>query len=152
MDAAQRSFISSAYWTEGVGPAAAVASVSKMMRIDIPGHLAKIGRLMLEGWVALGRRHGLPVKAGGRPEMALLQFDHPDAASMTTFVTARMLPRGFLLGGGFNAMLTHEPWHVERCLEALDPVFTELKGAIDAGDLAGRIGGPIKHSHFARLT
>ncbi|TWT60766.1 3-aminobutyryl-CoA aminotransferase [Rubinisphaera italica] len=34
MSAAQKSFISSAYWTEGIGPAAAVAAVSKMKRLE----------------------------------------------------------------------------------------------------------------------
>ena len=57
MQAAQESFISSAYWTEGVGPAAAVAAVKKMMRIDVPAHLARIGHRVETGWIELGRRH-----------------------------------------------------------------------------------------------
>ncbi len=32
MEAAQKSFISSAYWTEGVGPAASVACIEKMKK------------------------------------------------------------------------------------------------------------------------
>jgi len=36
MQAAQESFISSTYWTEGVGPAAALATLRKMQRIDVP--------------------------------------------------------------------------------------------------------------------
>src|SRR5581483_11811396 len=43
MQAAQDSFISSTYWTEGIGPAAALAAVSKMKRIDVPAHLARLG-------------------------------------------------------------------------------------------------------------
>ena len=43
MQAAQSSFISSTFWTEGVGPAAAVACVRKMMKHDVPSHLKQIG-------------------------------------------------------------------------------------------------------------
>src|SRR5690606_26455486 len=30
MDAAQRTFVSSTYWTEGIGPAAAIATIKKL--------------------------------------------------------------------------------------------------------------------------
>lgn len=152
MEAAQRSFISSTFWTEGVGPAAALACVRKMRRIDVPAHLTRIGNLGRSGWQVLGEKHGLPVKVGGRPEMALLAFDHPEAAALLTMMTSRMLRRGFLAAGGFNPMLAHEEHHVAVYLAALDGVFGEMTEAIEAGDIAGRIGGPVKHTGFARLT
>jgi glutamate-1-semialdehyde 2,1-aminomutase len=152
MQAAQSSFISSTFWTEGVGPAAALACVRKMKEIDVPAHLREIGSLVVEGWRDLGRKHGLPVKFPGRPEAALLAFEHPESAALTTLMTAEMLKRGYLAGGGFNATLAHEPRHVEGYLAALDEVFAELRDAIDAGDIASRIGGPVKHTGFARLT
>ena len=152
MQAAQGSFISSTFWTEGVGPAAAVACVRKMMSTDVPAHLAKIGGLVTEGWRELGRKHQVPVLTPGRPELALLSFDHPEAAALSTLMTARMLKRGFLAAGGFNATLAHEPRHVTIYLDALDEVFAELAEAVQKGDIEQRIGGPVKHSHFARLT
>lgn len=152
MQGAQSSFISSTFWTEGVGPAAALACVRKMMRLDVPGHLAKIGALVIAGWQALGVKHGIPVKTPGRPELAILSFDHPEAAALTTLMTAKMLERGYLAAGGFNAMLAHEPRHVSGYLVALDEVFAELAEAIRDGDIVPRIGGPVKHTGFARLT
>lgn len=100
----------------------------------------------------LGGKHGLPVKVGGRPEMALLAFEHPESAALLTLMTARMLKRGFLAAGGFNSMLAHEEHHVALYLAALDEVFAELASAIAANDITGRIGGPVKHTGFARLT
>ncbi len=152
MQAAQSSFISSTFWTEGVGPAAAVACVRKMMQYDVPTHLRQIGTQVVEGWQALGRKHRLPVNTPGRPELALLTFDHPQAAALTTLMTARMLDRGYLAAAGFNATLAHEPRHVTAYLAALDEVFLDLRTAIDNDDIAARIGGPIKHAGFARLT
>ncbi|NLS90719.1 MAG: aminotransferase class III-fold pyridoxal phosphate-dependent enzyme [Planctomycetaceae bacterium] len=152
MQAAQRSFISSTFWTEGVGPAAALACVRKLMSRDAPGHIARIGTLVLEGWQELGRKHRLPVRTPSRPELALLQFDHPEAAALTTLMTVRMLERGFLAGGAFNATLAHEPRHVAAYLAALDEVLAELAEAICRNDIARRIGGPVKHAGFARLT
>ena len=152
MQAAQASFISSTFWTEGVGPAAAVACLRKLMQFDVPGHLHAIGAQVIEGWQALAGKHGLSIKTPGRPEMAVLAFDHVEAAALTTLMTVRMLERGFLAGGNFNAMFAHQDHHVAAYLQALDEVFAELSDAIDSADVADRIGGPVKHTGFARLT
>ncbi len=152
MQAAQNSFISSTFWTEGVGPAAALACVQKMQECNVPEHLRKIGSLVMNGWEELGRKHRLPVKPAGRPEGALLTFTHPQAAAITTLMTAEMLKKGFLAGGAFNAMLAHETRHVESYLDALDEVFATLAEAISTNTIEKRIGGPIKHTGFSRLT
>ncbi len=152
MQAAQSSFISSTFWTEGVGPAAAVACVNKMMSNDVAGHLTTIGNLVVNGWHDLGRKHSLPVKTPGRPENALLAFDHPEAAAITTLMTAEMLKRGYLAGGNFNATFAHQSHHVSAYLVALDEVFAKLAAAISDGKIEQRIGGPVKHTGFARLT
>jgi glutamate-1-semialdehyde 2,1-aminomutase len=152
MQAAQWSFISSTFWTEGVGPAAAVACVRKMMTHNVPGHLRHIGQLVVEGWQELGRKHNLAVRTPGRPELALLAFEHAESAALTTLMTSRMLNRGFLAAGAFNASLAHEPRHVTAYLSALDEVFAELADAVRDNNIAGRIGGPVKHTGFTRLT
>ncbi|MEC5127843.1 aminotransferase class III-fold pyridoxal phosphate-dependent enzyme [Verrucomicrobiales bacterium BCK34] len=152
MEAAQGSFISSTFWTEGVGPAAALACVRKMMTNDIPGHLSAIGSLVMEGWTRLGQKHGLSMNIGGRPEMAILGFEHPEAAALTTLMTAEMLKRGYLVGAAFNATFSHEKRHVEAYLESLDEVFAILAEAIATESIEAGIGGPVKHTGFARLT
>lgn len=152
MRAAQDSFISSAYWTEGIGPAAAVAAVKKMMRTDVPSHLARLGAQVMSGWKDLGGRHGIPLKISGRPQLCSLAFDHPENVALTTLLTARMLHQGFLAAGSCALTLAHQEHHVAAYLNALDRVFAELAQAIRSGDITRRIGGPVKHTHFARLA
>jgi hypothetical protein len=41
---------------------------------------------------------------------------------------------------------------VDRFLAAAEPVFAELGQAVREGDVATRIGGPVRHSGFARLA
>ncbi|MCE9589698.1 MAG: aminotransferase class III-fold pyridoxal phosphate-dependent enzyme [Planctomycetes bacterium] len=152
MEAAQASFISSSFWTEGVGPAAGVAAVKKMMRIDVPAHVKRIGERVRAGWLDLAKRHSLPLTSTGHVCWAGFAFTHPDAAALTTLFTVRMLTHGFLAGSGFYPMLTHEDRHADAYLAACDTVFAELAAAIRAGDVRQRIGGPVKHTGFARLA
>lgn len=152
MQAAQSSFISSTFWTEGTGTAAALACVEKLMTLDAPTHLETIGSLVLEGWQRLGMKYGLPVKTSGRPQAAQISFDHPQSSALTTLMTVRMLKLGFLAGSSFNATMAHEPRHVDAYLGALEEVFRELKQATTSDNLEQQIGSPVKHSGFARLT
>lgn len=152
MSAAQASFISSTYWTEGVGPAAAVACVAKLRRIDVPAHLARMGTQLARGWAEVGQRYGLPVTTGGRPEMVILGFDHEQASALMTLFTRRMLERGWLAGANFNPTWAHAPRHVDQYLGAADQVFAEIVESLQRGDVQQRLDGQVKHTMFARLT
>ncbi len=152
MSAAQQSFISSTYWTEGVGPVAALATIQKLRQVDLPAHLHAIGALWRTGLQELAQRHEVPLTISGHPALLSLKFDHPDAAALQTLLTVRMLEQGILAGAAFYPCLKHEERHVSSYLAAAEPVFAELAAAIRSCDAARRIGGAVKHSGFGRLA
>lgn len=152
MEAAQSTFISSTYWTEAVGPTAALATIRKMQRVDVPGHVERIGEMYREGLLELGSRHNLPVRVTGRGALLHIALEHSESAALITLFTTRMLDYGFLAGSQFYPSLAHEEKHVRGCLAAANEVFTELAAAVFNGDLHDRIKDGIKHSGFARLT
>lgn len=152
MDAAETSFISSTYWTEGVGPTAALATIRKMQNVNIREHIQKIGESFRAGWLELGKQHQLPVKAVGHSVLLHHNFDHPQAAELGTLFTIRMLEQGFLTGSGFYPTLAHQQRHVDAYFQAADSVFAELAEALERNDLSQRLKTPVRHSGFARLT
>ncbi len=152
MQAAQDTFISSALWTEAVGPAAGVATVKKLMRIDVPAHIARVGQQARDGLATLAKEHRVPLQQSGRPGMTFYNFEHPKAPALQTLWTVRMLERGYLVCGGFYPMYAHTPEHVGPYLEATAPVFAEIGEAIEKDDIEVRIGGPVQHTGFQRLA
>jgi glutamate-1-semialdehyde 2,1-aminomutase len=152
MQAAQESFISSTYWTESVGPAAALATLRKMQRAAVPEHVAMIGTRLREGLRQIAGREGVALKISGYPAMTYFTFDHPDGLAVQTLLTVRMLRHGFLAGGSFYPTLAHTTQHVDRYLAAAEEVFVELGEALRQGDAPQRIGGPVRHTGFARLA
>ena len=152
MAAAQGSFISSTYWTEGVGPTAAVATLRAMGQVDVPRYVARVGCQLRDRCADLARTHRLPLAITGHPALMHLAFDHPRTEALTTLLTVRMLEHGFLAGSVFYPSLAHEDRHVDAYLTAADEVFGELAQAIENDDVEKRIGGPIKHVTFSRLT
>lgn len=152
MQATQTSFISSTYWTEGVGFAAALATLDKFAQVDVRAHAETIGRRFRDGWQRLGETHHVAARATGHSAFLVLGFDHPQAAALGTLFTTRMLDCGFLTGGGFYPSLAHQERHVDAYLAAADTVFAELADAIGRDDIPSRLKGEVRHSGFTRLT
>ena len=152
MEAAQSSFISSSYWTEGVGPTAALATLKKLKSVDVPSRLASISERFRTGLDDLANLQGLNIHFYGHPAITVLSFEHPQASALQTLFTVRMLEEGILVGSGFYASLSHHEKHVDRFLEAADKVLPEVAHAVENGDVLKRIPNGVKHSGFSRLT
>jgi glutamate-1-semialdehyde aminotransferase len=152
MQAAEETFISSTYWTEGVGPAAALATIHKMQSVDVPGHLERIGGRLRDGMTDIAEKHSLPLEVGGRNALLHFSLDHADDLALQTLFTIEMLERGILAGAGFYGSYAHRDEHVDTYLAAADEVFPVLRKAIEAGDAVQRLDGQVRHTGFRRLT
>jgi glutamate-1-semialdehyde aminotransferase len=152
MEGALQSFISSAYWTEAVGPAAALVTLKKMKEVDVVGHLTRIGSLLKASWRDLAQKHRLEIEIVGHDPLPGFRFVHPDSLALETLLTIRMLEAGYLATTNASVTVAHEPHHIEAYARALDPVFAELKEATEKEDVRERVRGPVKSSGFARLT
>jgi glutamate-1-semialdehyde 2,1-aminomutase len=153
MDGAHHSFISSTYWTEAVGPAAALAAVRKMQRVDLPRHLAWAGAAVKGIWQRTAAAAGVAVRvSGGFPCMAHLRFEHPEAQAVRTLYTQEMLRRGILAGPGFYPTLAHTERELDVFEKAAGDVFAELAAAIRTESIMARLRGPVAHSGFRRLV
>jgi glutamate-1-semialdehyde 2,1-aminomutase len=153
MESAQRSFISSSYWTEGVGPAAALATIKKLRAVDAPHHFWRLGRIVREGLGKAAARHNLPIKVHGKPPLPCMAFDFGDETlAFSTLFTQEMLDRGFLAAKGVMLSLAHDDAIVERYLSAIDATFAALAEAQLRRDVMSRLRGPVAQSTFRRMA
>jgi glutamate-1-semialdehyde 2,1-aminomutase len=151
MEAVGKTFISSAFFTERVGPAAALATVEKHRRIDAGPTLVAIGRRVQEGWRRAADRARLPLVVSGIPPLASFSFKDADAPALTTLFIQELLAGGFLASDRFYPTVRHEEAHVAAYLEAVDRAFATIGDARAQGDVHERLAGPVKHTGFARL-
>jgi len=151
MQAAQSTFISSTFWTERIGAAAALATLEAMAAEDAPARVHAIGERMLADWADLAGQAGLTLDLGQLPALATYSVQGRDPALVKTFLTTRLLEKGFLGGPYFYASIAHTDDLRDRYLQALAPVFEELAGLDDEG-LAAHLPHGAAQSGFARLT
>ena len=152
MDAAQESFISSTYWTDGIGPAAALATIRQMQQTDVPAHLEHIVSRAMDEWRGLGKRYDVPTTASGLAPFAHFGFDHPEEPALQTLFTIRMLDRGYLAGSSFYPTLAHTDGHIDDFVTAAAAVLEEIGDAIRQNDIGSRLQTPVRQAGFQRLT
>jgi glutamate-1-semialdehyde aminotransferase len=153
MEGAHGSFISSAYWTESIGPAAAVAAIEKMKRVDVPSHCERIGSLVQDAWRASSERHGLPVEVPECfPALARFSFAGDPSQELKTLYVQMMLERGFLATTSIYVCLAHDEEIVTRYADAIDDVFGEMAALRKAGRVKENLKGPVAHTGFRRLV
>jgi glutamate-1-semialdehyde 2,1-aminomutase len=152
MSAVQDTFISSTYWTERIGPAAALATIEKYRRCDVPAHLTRTGREVQDLWTRCGEEADLPLSVEGIPPLSHFGFTNGEALLLQTLFTQMMLGRGFLAGKTFYASYAHADSHIEAYSEAVSEVFPEMAEAIRTGRARDLLDGPIAQVGFTRLT
>lgn len=152
MEAAQSTFISSTFWTERIGPTAALKTLEVMEREKSWEKITATGEDVTRRWKALAERHGLRIATNGLASLTGFSFDSPNALAYKTLVTQEMLAKGYLAGTSLYVCTAHTPEVVDAYFEALDPVFG-LVAECEAGrDVMGLLKGPVCHAGFKRLN
>lgn len=152
MQAAQDSFISSTYWTERIGPTAALATIHKHRRCHVAEHLVKIGKQVQAGWKESAARRGLEITVEGIPPLAHFSLVCKNGQVLRTLFTQEMLGKGFLATNAFYASYAHQDHHVTSYLKAVDETFTFLVEAAKKNEPEKLLKGPVAHSGFYRLA
>ena len=153
MQAAQTTFISSTYWTERIGFVAALATIKKMIKENVPAYLEKMGNLIMQGLKESAGSNNLKFKVSGLPALIHFSFDYgQDSQAIRTLFTQEMLKKGILASSGVYVSYSFKEEHIKRYLDSVNEVFAFLKKAIDENKVYDLLEGPIAHQGFQRLT
>lgn len=152
MEAAQTTFISSTFWTERIGPTAALKTLEVMGRIKSWETITQIGLSIREGWQKLADKHGLNISHWGLAALTGFTINSENSLAYKTLITQEMLAKGYLAGNSVYVCIEHTPEVVAGFFEALDPVFALIKECEEGRDVISLLNGPVCHGGFKRLN
>ena len=153
MEAAQTSFISSTFWTERIGPAAALATLKVMEREESWKKITETGMKMQNGWQKLAKGNNLDIIVSGIAAMTSYSFNSANSLSYKTLITQEMLKKGFLASTNFYACTEHTDEHLDLYFNALSDIYeTIYKCESEKININTLLEGPISHSGFKRLN
>jgi glutamate-1-semialdehyde 2,1-aminomutase len=107
MEAASRTFISSTFWTERIGPTAALAALKTMEEEDAPARIHAIGQIVSSRWSEISAQLGLEMTISGLPALSFFSIPGRDPGTVKAFMTHEMLHHGFLAGMALYASIAH---------------------------------------------
>lgn len=152
MESAQSTFISSTFWTERIGPCAALKTLEVMERTKSWEAITNTGEVIRKRWQELAKSHGLAIQHWGLPSLTGFTFESTNALAYKTLITQEMLQGGYLAGNCVYVSAAHTAEIVEEFFTALDPIFGLVKQCEDGLDVRTLLSGPFCHAGFKRLN
>lgn len=152
MEAAQSTFISSTFWTERIGPTAALKTLEVMERTKSWDTITQTGLKIRNRWQQLADKHGLQIDHWGLPALTGYTFKSDSALAYKTLITQEMLAKGYLAGNSVYVCTEHTPAVLDGYFAELDPIFASIKECEEGRDVVSLLKGPVCHGGFKRLN
>lgn len=146
------SFISSAYWTEKIGPAAALATIEKMETLNIPQKLINYGKLIESSWIEAAKNNNLKIKITGIPPLLHLDFDYEFNNAMQTYFSQLMLEKGFLVGPLAYSTAAYNEKILRKYSQSVNEAFYEISVSLQRGNLFEKLKSEVRTDAFTRLV
>lgn len=152
MEAANKSFISSTFWTERIGFAAGVATLDEMERINSPNLLVKYGDQIVASLKKCAENNHLRLLISHISPLAHIDWDYSNGLEIQTLYAQMMLEKGFLVSSAIYSCTVYSDDILQEFEKNTEIAFEFIANAIEKGNVEKYLKGPVKQSGFARLV
>ena len=152
MQSAENTFISSTFWTERIGPTAALKTLEVMEREKSWEKITAIGVNISDQWNNLAKKYNLSINNFGISALSGYSFNSSNSQAYKTLVTQEMLKNGFLASNCVYSCISHSESIIDDYFSIIEPIFEKIKECEDGRDVSTLLDGPICHSGFKRLN
>ena len=152
MKHAQRTFISSTFWTERSGPVAALKTLEEMEKIKSWEIITKIGNKIVKGWKKLATKHKLKIRCFGIPSVKSFEIKSKNWLKYKTLISQEMLKKGFLAGNTIYACIDHNDKILKKYFNCLDQVFKIISKCEKNGQIDMFLETSVCQTGFKRLN
>ena len=153
MDNAQKTFVSSTFWTERIGSTAAIKTLEEIEKQKSWEIITYLGEYMNKKWLELAENYSLNLNIFGLPALTTFTFDSDDHFKYKTFMTQDMLDKGYLASTSFYASTSHSTKIIDDYIDKLSYVFDIIsdceKGKKDINQF---LKGPVCQTGFKRVN
>ena len=153
MDIAQSTFISSTFWTERIGPTAAIKTLEVMNSLKSWEIITEVGKEISKGWQNLAQKYQLDISITGIPSMASFTINSANWIKYKTYIVQEMLKENILATNTIYVSVAHRKSDIKHYFAVLDKIMNVI--ALCENDdfkIDHVIDGPLCHSGFQRLN
>jgi len=154
MQDAASMFISSTYYSDAAGMAAALATIRELKDKHELAHIWEMGRLLQDGFQALAAQHGVAASCRGLPPVTHPHFDCPAPLRkpLVTLYLQEMYRAGILACTVNYLCYQHTREDIQAFLCAADGALALVKRALDRGDPSAYLEAQERGDDLGRLV
>ncbi|MBZ0294548.1 MAG: aminotransferase class III-fold pyridoxal phosphate-dependent enzyme [Anaerolineae bacterium] len=155
MEPAKRMFISSSYWSDNIGLAASLTTISELYRRDSEQRFQEIGealRVALNQAIADSGLQGACTGLHTNPAITLQLPDESLRPKVNTLFVQEMARRGIHSYTSFKPTLAHTEEDIRITAQAAAESLAIIRKGLTSGDLDSLLECDIKKEPFRRLV
>ena len=152
METAQKSFISSTFWTERIGPAAAIETLNQMKKLKSWKVIDSNGKYIMKNWQKLAKNYGFQIEVKGLPALCSFTFKSKNNDKYKALITQDLLKKGFLASNSVYSSISHKRSIVDKYLEELDKVFQKIQNCENGNNINKYLKFKIPQKKFERMN
>lgn len=152
MQAAQKTFISSTFWTERIGPTAALKTLEVMKKLKSWEYVSDLGDKVRSVWRDLAIENNLSISIGGIKPIPQFIINSKDFLKYKTFITQEMLKEGYLSSNIVFISMAHNEKIFNQYNEKLKKIFSIIGECERGRNIDNLLETEVCHSKFKRLN
>jgi glutamate-1-semialdehyde 2,1-aminomutase len=152
MEATQNTFISSTFWTERIGPTAALKTVEVMEREKSWVQITEVGKQIGRRWQAKAKKYELPIEISGLHSLINFNIPVDNWLKYKTLISQEMLKQRYLAANSVYVCIEHTDKVVDAYFEKIDSVFSIIMDCENGRNVDKLLEGPVCHAGFKRLN
>ncbi len=152
MQSIKKTFISSTFWTESIGPTAALKTLEIMEKKKSWKYITNLGLFIKKKWLKLAKKHQLKINVQGIPALCTFNFRSKSHQAYRTYITQEMLKNNFLATNTIYVSISHNKKILDRYFRHLDRIFSIISKCEKGDDIFKYLETKVSETDFARLN
>jgi len=126
MQCANSTFISSTFWTDRIGPAAALATLDVMKKIKSWSILISKGKQIKENWGKLLKKNQIKADISGLNALPEFNIKSKNNLQIKTYISQEFIKKKFLCSNRIYLSIMHNDKILDRYFNILDDIFNNI--------------------------
>ena len=152
MRSAEETFISSTFWTERIGPTAALKTLEEMERIKSWKIVTNKGNWLRKKWLDLAKKNNLKIKLSGIPALSRFEILSNNFNKYRTLIAQEMYKKSILASNAIYVSTAHSNENFLKYFSSLQSVFKIIAKCEDGDNVDNYLDVPEIKKFFKRLN
>lgn len=127
MEKSENTFISSTFWTDRIGPTAALATIAEMKKKQSWKIVSKKGKKVKKIWTRLSKKYHIPLSISGMDSLCKFEFKLKNNDFYKALLTQEMLKNNFLANNSVYISTAHSLKVIKKYERILDKIFSLIR-------------------------